>query len=184
MIIGLNFNIPGVSFYGFKPLFKKLVKNESFWSFNFILLIVLSHYCVRATREETKKIFSILIVFFKILNLLLVYVLNYVHPVKLPRPGADVKHVVPFLLYWSIIVLHLFENLYLFVSNSLDVMENILPLGRSDTDRLVIAVLYVVLGANITFHLRSVSFFWPKIFHGHKDYFSDISSLDNIPTDN
>ena len=167
VLISLNFNIPGVSFYGFKSSFKELLKNQSFWSFNLIMCIVLSNYVVRFTGEErSMKSFPIVLAFLKIFSLLLVYTLNYIHPLKFPETGVDAKYIVPFLIYWSSLVLQFLEILYLFISNSLDIMENIYPLGTSDADRVVIVVLFLVLCANVTFHLRSVAFFWPKMFHG------------------
>lgn len=183
VLVGVNLNLPGVIFYGFKRSFKKLLKNHSFWSLNFIMLIVLSHYVVRISFEESEKTFPLILVAMKVLNLTLVYTLNYVHPIKFPERLFDAKHMVPFLMFWSILVVHFLENLYLFISNSLDIVENIYPLGRSDADRLVFVMLYLVLGANVTFHLRCIAFFWPKFFHGNRDLFSAISTLADIPTD-
>lgn len=183
VLVGLNFNIPGVSFYGFKPSFKKLLKNQLFWSFNLIMCIVLCNYVVRLTQEDrSKKSFPIVLAFLKIFNLLLVYTLNYVHPLKFPGTLVDAKHTVPFLIYWSSLVLQFLENLFLFISNSLDMMENIYPLGSSDADRVVLVMLYLVLCSNVAFHLRCVAFFWPKMFHGDKDFFSDITTLNSIPS--
>ena len=172
-------------FCGFKSCLTKLLKKGAFWSLNTIFGIILIDYVVRCIHEggSVKIAYAVCIAFNKLLCLLVLWSLNYVHPIVWPCRPRSLQGAFIFVTYWLGLVFYFVENFYLFISNSLDMGENIYPLGSSssDKDRLFLVMLSLVIGAKVTFHIRLIEFFWHKIFHGNKDLMSDAAALETIP---
>ena len=184
ILVGLHGKPAGIKFIGFKFIFTKLMKNEKFWSTNLIFCIILIDYIVRFSHEDgaTREAVVAEIALLKFFYLLLQYSVNFLHPIKFPRQAPTLHKVFIFGIYWFSLGFYLLENLYLFFSASLDAAENILPLGNSSTkDRMFVVILSFALCCRVAFHIRMVTFFWFKLFHGDKDIFSEAHSLENIP---
>ena len=155
------------TFCCFKSCFTKLLKNDSFWSLNLIFY----------------TIFIGSVVLNRLLSLLVLYSLNYVHPIVWSRQPRTFQGLFILVTYWLGLAFYLLENFYSFISNSLDMAENIYPLGSSSSnqDRLFLVLLSLVIGAKVAFHIRMIAFFWRKMFHGDKDLMSDDTVLEKIP---
>ena len=173
-----------VKFCGFKSCLTKLLKTDPFWSLNAIFCIILINYVVRFIHEASsiKIAFVFSITFYKLLSLFVVYSLNCVHPtVWLSQPWTFQGAFV-FVTYWLGLAFYFVENFFLFIANTLDMGENIYPLGSStsDEDRLFLVLLSLVIGAKVVFHIRMINFFWYKIFYGDKDLMSHAAAFEKI----
>ena len=173
------------TFCGFKSCFIKLLKNDSFWSLNLIFCTILIDSVVRCMHGSgsEKMAYPLCVALDRLLSLLVLYSLNYVNSIVWSRQPRTFQGLFILVTYWLGLAFYLLENFYSFISNSLDMAENIYPLGSSSSnqDRLFLVLLSLVIGAKVAFHIRMIAFFWRKMFHGDKDLMSDDTVLEKIP---
>ena len=174
----------GIRFCGFKLSYKKLVKMDSFWSLNINFLVILFDNTVRFINESgwVNQVIPVTLAMMQLLHLLVAHFVNFLHPITFSNSPRTFRGVFICVTYWLGIAFYFVENFYLFISFSLDMGENIYPLGNSSSnkDRLFLVILSLVIAAKVAFHIRMVAFFWHKLFHGDKDHFSWASALQKI----
>ena len=168
---------------------KKVFKKGHVGSLIFLLLISLVYYVIRiyTTRsEKTSVSISVLIFLWLPVTVLLICCLNYlprVHWTKASLPRFTLvwwKDCLTknsnFIIYWLALVMHFVEVTSKVASIMLDVALEVAPLIQHnfpDESRKFRGLVVIVIGFRLAFHLRILSFFWQKLFHGEKDLFSE-----------
>ena len=168
---------------------KKILRKGYFGSLIFLLLISLVYYVFRiyTTRsEKTSVSISILVFMWPPVTVLLICCLNYLPRVhwtgtSLPRftllwwKDCLAKNS-NFVIYWLALFMYFVEISCKVASIMLDVALEVAPLLQHnfpDKSGHFRGVLVIVIGFRLAFHLRLLSFFWQKLFHGEKDLFSE-----------
>ena len=168
---------------------KKIWRKGYVGSFIFLLLTSLVYYIIRiySTRsEKTSVSISILVFLWPPVIVLVICCLNY-----LPRPHWT-KTSLPrytlewckdclsknsnFFIYWLALVVYFVEITCKAGATMLDVAHDVAPLIQNkfpDESGQFRGVMVVVIGFRLAFHIRVLSFFWQKLFHGEKDLFSE-----------
>ena len=85
-----------------------------------------------------------------------------------------------FLFYWCTLVMYFIESSYVFLAVTLDAANKVTPLiNRKFSDEAVKlnGLLVTLLAIRVAFSGRLLLFFWNKMFHGHKDLFSEPNRL-------
>ena len=94
-----------------------------------------------------------------------------------PCPTSDMWW---FLFYWSTLVIYFIESSYMFLAVTLDAANEVTPLINGKFSDEVVefkGLVVALLGIRVAFNGRLLLFFWNKIFHGHKDLFSEPNRL-------
>ena len=85
-----------------------------------------------------------------------------------------------FVVYWCTLVMYFIESSYVFLAVTLDAANKVTPLiNRKFSDEAVKlnGLLVTLLAIRVAFSGRLLLFFWNKMFHGHKDLFSEPNRL-------
>ena len=85
-----------------------------------------------------------------------------------------------FVVYWCTLVMYFIESSYMFLAVTIDAAQKVTPLinGKFNDEAVDLNGLVVtLLGIRVAFNGRLLLFFWNKIFHGHKDLFSEPNRL-------
>lgn len=94
LVLILCSNGEELNYCGIKSSFKKLKTKGSFWSMNVLFTFSLLYYSLAiSNRNKTSNAMSTLILFRLMASVLVVYCLNYLHPVQWPDTGA-VRYVL------------------------------------------------------------------------------------------
>ena len=168
---------------------KKICKKGYVGSLIFLLLISLVYYVIRiytTKSEKTSVSISILVFLWPPVTVLLICCLNYlprVHWTKtsLPRYTLlwwkdSLTKNSNFLIYWLALVIYFVEVTCKVAAIMLDVSHDVAPLIQNkfpDESGEFRGVMVIVIGFRLAFHVRVLSFFWQKLFHGEKDLFSE-----------
>ncbi|XP_028392510.1 uncharacterized protein LOC114517065 [Dendronephthya gigantea] len=169
---------------------KSILKKGYFGSFVFLLLISLVYYVIRiyATRSEKTSIsISILVFLWLPVTVVLICCLNYLPRVHWATTVNAPRFTIVwwkdclnknsnFIIYWLALVMHFIEVTSKVASIMLDVALEVAPLIEnklSDESNQFRGVLVIVIGFRLAFHVRVLSFFWEKLFHGEKDLFTE-----------
>ena len=162
----------------------KLGKKGSFWSMNILLLVTFGYYVYVIVHMDGDKWISILILTWFLATPLVAYRLNYLYPAPCLCPwwcGLCSRCVnCCSVVYWLTLLMYCIESGYMFLAVTLDAATEVTPLinGKSSNEAVELNGLVVtLLGIRVAFNGRLLLFFWNKIFHGHKDLFSEPNRL-------
>ena len=169
---------------------KRILKKGYFGSFMFLLLISFVYYIIRiyTTRSErTSILISILVFLWLPVTVLLICCLNYLPRVRWRETMSAQRFTIVwwkdclhdnsnFIIYWLALVMHFIEIATKVASIMLDVALEVAPLIENklpNESKQFRGVLVIVIGFCLAFHVRVLSFFWEKLFHGEKDLFTE-----------
>ena len=168
---------------------KRIWRKSCFGSLMFLLLVTLVYYFIRiytTKSEKTGVAISILVFIWPVATVLLVCCLNFLPCVYWTSTRQShytlawwkdcLSNNSNFLIYWLALVMYLIEISIKVISIMLDVAHEVAPLIQSNFPveyGRFRGVMVIVIGFRLAFHLRLLSFFWHKLFHGDKDLFSE-----------
>ena len=171
----LNCDLVFKAMWELAPLWKK----GSFWSLNFLCLITCLHYFIQIAINRFTCL-SLFLIFWLIATLSFVYCLNYLPLVwKLPpgdtRNSKDVKkHRITFICLIITLIIYLIENAFMTLAMMLDAALEVVPkIQKKYKGQFSDGVILLLLAFRVLFITRLLSFFWSKVFHRNKDFFSD-----------
>ncbi len=171
---------------------KKIYQKGSFFSLIFLLIVSSIYYFIRIFSmgfETTSLLISILVFLWPPVTVLVVCCLNYlprVHWKKIDERCCNrvwwkkcLNRNSNFIIYWLALVLYFVEITCKLAAVMLDVAHDVAPLIQSefpDESGKYWGGMVLLIGFRLAFHVRLLSFFWEKLFHGEKDLFSEPSA--------
>lgn len=155
----------------------------------FLLLVSWVYYIIRiytTKSDKTSVSISILIFLWLPVTVLVICCLNYlprVHWIKTHRSRNTLVwwkdcllKNTNFIIYWLALVMYFVEITCKVASIMLDVAHEVAPLIQNtlpDESEKYRGVMVIVIGFRLAFHVRILTFFWQKLFHGEKDLFTE-----------
>ena len=168
---------------------KMICKKGYVGSLIFLLLISWVYYIIRiytTKSDKTSVSISILIFLWLPVTVLVICCLNYLPRVHWTQPHRSRNTMVwwkncltknsNFIIYWLALVMYFIEITCKVASIMLDVAHEVAPLIQNtlpDESEKYRGVMVIVIGFRLAFHVRILTFFWQKLFHGEKDLFTE-----------
>ena len=168
---------------------KKICKKGYVGSLVFLLLISLVYYIIRIYSTKSDRIsvsISILVFLWLPVTVLVICCLNYLPRVHWTKTGFSCCTLAwwkdcliknsNFIIYWLALVMYFVEVTCKVAAIMLDVAHDVAPLIQNhlpDESQKFRGVMVIVIGFRLAFHVRILTFFWQKLFHGEKDLFTE-----------
>ena len=161
--------------------FKRIYEKGSFGSLLLLLTASLIYYFVRlipSKPDATSKFVAALLIIWNPVKALAVCCINYLPRVRWQKTNAPGQKCVNFnfFVYWSALLVYFFELICKNAAIMLDVAQDIetfLHNNFSKSYSQYSGLMVILIGFNLAFHARLLTFFWEKIFHGNKDLFAE-----------
>ena len=169
---------------------KKLFRKGSFISLLLLLVLTTIYYIFRAVVAASTIGMAIAIImsFWPSTMVLVAIFLNYTPRVRwIPKDCCSASCCFPrvfrpfmkyslFLFYWTALAMYFLEATGMWIAVTLDAAHQVVPLidrkFPDETTRYK-AIVVVLLGFSVGFHSQILSFFWQKMFHGDRNFFSE-----------
>ena len=169
---------------------KKLFRKGSFISLLLLLVLTTIYYIFRAVVAASTIGMAIAIImsFWPSTMVLVAIFLNYTPRVRwIPKDCCSASCCFPrvfrpfmkyslFLFYWTALAMYFLEATGMWIAVTLDAAHQVVPLidrkFPDETTRYK-AIVVVLLGFTVGFHSQILSFFWQKMFHGDRNFFSE-----------
>ena len=169
---------------------KKIHKKGSFGSLIFLLVASSVYYLIRliARSDELGKATSVVIFLWLPVIVMVVCCLNYLPRVQWKSTGSPsctlqwwkncfTKNSL-FFIYWLALLMYFVETTCKLAAIMLHEAHDVAPLIQNnfpDESGKFWGVMVILIGFRLALHVRLLSFFWQKLFHGERDLLSEPS---------
>ncbi|XP_028393324.1 uncharacterized protein LOC114517721 [Dendronephthya gigantea] len=167
--------------------FRKIYRKGSFGSLMFLLVASLIYYFVRlvpSKQDTTSKFISAMMFLWSPVNAFVICFINYIPRVRWQKTktqgltewlGCFSKNA-NFFVYWLAILVYLF----VVICKNVDIMLNVaqsfdpfLQRNYSHSYSPYWGLIVIIIGFNLAFHARLLTFYYEKIFYGNRDLFAE-----------
>ncbi|XP_028393323.1 uncharacterized protein LOC114517720 [Dendronephthya gigantea] len=164
--------------------FRKIYKKGSFCSLMFLLAASLIYYFVRlipSKEDRTSKFMSAMMFLWSPVNALIICFINYVPRVRWQKKetqgwlGCFCKNC-DFFVYWCAILVYFFELVCKNAAIMLNVAQSFDPFLQKNYSHSLSpywGLMVIIIGFDLAFHARLLTFYWEKIFYGNRDLFAE-----------
>ncbi|XP_028393370.1 uncharacterized protein LOC114517753 [Dendronephthya gigantea] len=169
--------------------FRKIYRKGSFCSLMFLLAASLIYYFVRlvpSKEDTTSKFISTLMFLWSPVNALIICFINYVPRVRWQKTKKTQEpsewlgcfcNNCDFFVYWCAILVYFFELICKNAAIMLNVAQSFDPFLQKNYQSHLLSpywgLIVIIIGFDLAFHARLLTFYWEKIFYGNRDLFAE-----------